>query len=81
LDTGVLPPVYRFRLLRTFTNVSGAVVNINEVGIVARSYWKNVSGVVNDVKFLIARDVLSTTYSVPNGGSATVTVTIEVEVG
>jgi hypothetical protein len=81
LDTGVTPPVYRFRLLRSFSNLSGAAISITEVGIVARSYWKNASGVANDAKYLVARDVLSTSYSIPNGGTATVTVTIEVEVG
>jgi hypothetical protein len=84
LDTGVTPPVYRYRLVRTFTNLSGAGININEVGIVARSYWCDSvmpTIVRNDVKYLIARDVLSTTYTVPNGGSATVAITVEVEVG
>jgi hypothetical protein len=81
LDTGVSPPVYRYRLVRTFTNLSGAGININEVGIVVRNYWKNTSAVKNDQKFLIARDVLSSTYTVPNGGTATVAITVEVEVG
>jgi hypothetical protein len=81
LDTGVTPPVYRFRVMRTFSNLSGAAININEVCIIARSFWKDYSGVRNDVKYMIARDVLSTTYTVPNGGSATVTVTVEVVVG
>jgi hypothetical protein len=81
LDTGVSPPVYRFRVMRTFSNLSGAAININEVCIVARNYWKTLGSVVNDVKFLIARDVLPSTYTVPNGGSATVTVIFEVVVG
>jgi hypothetical protein len=81
LDTTVTPPIYRLRLIRSFTNLSGAGININEVGVVARNYWKNHYGVQNDVKFLIARDVLPTTYTVPNGGAATVAITLEVEVG
>jgi hypothetical protein len=81
LDTGVSPPVYRYRLVRTFTNLSGAGININEVGIVARNHWKDNAGQGNDQKFLIARDVLSSTYTVPNGGTATVAITVEVEVG
>jgi hypothetical protein len=81
LDTGVTPPVYRYRLVRTFTNLSGAGININEVGIVARNYWKSMGAVAKDVKYLIARDVLSSTYTVPNGGTATVAITVEVEVG
>jgi hypothetical protein len=81
LDTGVTPPVYRYRLVRSFTNLSGAGININEVGIVARNHWKSSNRVANDVKFLIARDVLSSTYTIPNGGTATVAITVEVEVG
>jgi hypothetical protein len=34
-----------------------------------------------DYRFLIARDVLPTSYTVPAGGSASVAVTIEVELG
>jgi hypothetical protein len=81
LDTGVTPPVYRFRITRTFSNLSGAAININEVCLFARSYWKYSSATSNDVKYMIARDVLSTTYTVPNGGTATVAVTVEVVVG
>jgi hypothetical protein len=77
LDTGVSPPVYRCRLVRTFKNLSGASININEVGIISRSN----TTAVGDVKFLIARDMLPSTYTVPNGGSATVAITVEVVVG
>lgn len=81
LDMGVSPPVYRFRLLRTFTNLTGASININEVGIGVRNFWRAASGISKDVKFVIARDVLPTSYPVPAGGTATVTITVEVEVG
>jgi hypothetical protein len=82
LDISVSPPIYRLRLIRSFTNFSGAAININEVGILARNYWYDGTyGVRNDVKYLIARDVLPMTYTVPNGGVATVAVTLEVEVG
>jgi hypothetical protein len=81
LDTSVSPPIYRLRLIRSFTNLSGAAISINEVGIMARNYWKDYNAVRNDVKYLIARDVLPTAYIVPNGGVATVAVTLEVEVG
>jgi hypothetical protein len=83
LDTLVLPPVYRMRLLRGFRNLSGDNVFINEVGIIARNYWKQyfAPGAVYDVKFLIAKDVLPTSYVVPNGGSATVAVVVEVVMG
>ncbi|MCR6691590.1 MAG: hypothetical protein MRT15_04300 [archaeon YNP-LCB-003-016] len=75
VDTSVSPPVYRLRFVRSFANASGATVTINEVGIVVR-YRCN-----NDLRFLVARDVLPTSYTVPAGGSATVAVTVEVELG
>jgi len=78
LDTSVTPPVYRFRITRSFSNLSGGDININEVGIVAAGF--NLS-LLTTYYFLIARDVLPTTYIVPNGGSATVAITIEVVVG
>jgi hypothetical protein len=82
LDTGVTPPVYRFRLSRTFSNLSGAAININEVCIAARNYWsQTIYGTAYDAKYMIARDALPSTYTVPNGGSATVVVTVEVVVG
>jgi len=81
LDTSVSPPVYRLRLIRVFKNLSGGAININEVGLMARSYWKDSGGVRQDVKYLIARDVLPTTYTVPAGGSATVAITVEVVLG
>lgn len=87
LDTSVSPPVYRIRLVRGFKNLSGGDVTINEVGLIARNYWKryNVSAGVGyidyDVKYMIARDVLPTSYTVPSGGSAVVAVTVEVVLG
>jgi len=81
LDQTVSPPVYRMRLIRTFINLTSSAININEVGIVARNHWKNAGSVIIDVRYLIARDVLATTYTVPAGGGASVAITIEVEVG
>ncbi|MCL7393200.1 MAG: hypothetical protein LZ162_06205 [Thaumarchaeota archaeon] len=81
LDTSVSPPVYRLRISRGFKNLSGGDVNINEVGLIARNYWKHRDALQNDVKFLIARDVLPSTYTVPNGGSAVVAVIVEVVMG
>jgi len=81
LDTSVSPPVYRIRLVRGFKNLTSSSITINEVGIIARNYWKIQSGTLNDITFLIARDVLSTSYTVPAGGSATVIVVIEVTMG
>jgi len=81
LDTSVSPPVYRVRLMRGFKNLTSSSITIAEVGVIARNYWKDGGGVRNDVTFLIARDVLPTTYTVPAGGSATVAVVIEVAMG
>ena len=81
LDTSVSPPVYRLRVIRAFKNLSGGDVSISEVGLVARAYWKDSGGLRQDIKYLIARDVLPTSYTVPNGGSATVAVTVEVVLG
>jgi hypothetical protein len=81
LDTSVSPPVFRFRIVRGFKNISGGPVSINEVGLLARSLWGYGTTIVNDVIYLIARDVLPTTYTVPNGGSATVAITVEVVLG
>jgi hypothetical protein len=50
-------------LARTFVNRSGDNVVVREVGIIARSYWRDTS-VVNDVKYLIARDVLPSPVTV-----------------
>jgi hypothetical protein len=77
VDYSVSPPVYRLRLVRVFKNLSGGVVTINEVGLVARYLYNN----IYDYRFLIARDVLPTSYPVPAGGSATVAVIVEVELG
>jgi len=81
LDTSVSPPVYRCRFLRGFKNLSGGDIVINEVALIARCYWKDYGAVRNDVTFMIARDVLPSTYTVPAGGSATVAVVVEVVLG
>ena len=80
LDTIVTPPVYRIRLIRTFTNHTPSTITISEVAIYARSYWKDSAGVAADDKFMIMRDVLSPPYNVPSGGIATVVIDVEVEV-
>ena len=81
LDTSVSPPVYRCRFLRGFKNLSGGDIVINEVALIARCYWKDYGAVRNDVTFMIARDVLPISYTVPAGGSATVVVVVEVVLG
>jgi hypothetical protein len=57
---------------RSFVNRSGADVVVREVGLIARNYWKDYSAVRNDVKFLIARDVLPNPIVIPNLSSLTV---------
>jgi len=81
LDTSVSPPVYRLRLVRGFKNLTSSPITITEVGVFARNYWKHYASVFVDVMFLIARDVLPSSYTVPAGGSATVAVVIEVVMG
>jgi hypothetical protein len=76
VDTSVSPPVYRFRLVRSFSNASTSNVTINEVGLAVSQTVGNTS-----YYYLIARDVLPTSYTVPVGGSATVAITLEVELG
>jgi hypothetical protein len=59
-------------IARTFLNASGSDVTVREVGIIARSYWKTYGGVANNVKYLIARDILPSPVKVPNLGTLTV---------
>jgi hypothetical protein len=59
-------------LYRSFTNKSGADITVREVGIIAKSVWRDSSAVRNDVNFLVARDVLPTPVKVPNLGTLTV---------
>jgi hypothetical protein len=57
---------------RVFVNRSGGDVVVREVGLIARNYFKDDSAVRNDVKYLIARDVLPSPVRVKNLGSLTV---------
>jgi hypothetical protein len=57
---------------RVFVNKSNSDVIVREVGLMARNYWKDFGAVRNDVKFLIARDVLPTPVIVKPLGSLTV---------
>jgi len=77
VNTSVSPPVYQIQIVRAFSNLTSSAITINEVGLEAKNYW---AATVN-VNFLIARDILSTSYSVPPNGSATVAITIGVTVG
>jgi hypothetical protein len=81
VNTSVSPPVYQIQIVRPFTNQTSSAITINEVGLEAKNYWKDATGTKINVTFLIARDLLSTSYSVPPNGSATVAITIGVTVG
>jgi len=54
---------YIFRIIRTFTNNSGGDITVKEIGIIAKH---------RENKYLIARDVLSSPVTVPNGATLTV---------
>jgi hypothetical protein len=58
-------------ILRSFTNRSGSNVIVNEVGLIARSFWED-SLVKQNIKYLIARDVLPGPILVPDSASLTV---------
>jgi len=75
IDTSVSPPVAIIRMRRTFTNLSGANVTINEVGLIAALHTGG------SLYYLAARDVLPQTYTVPPNATATVIVTMKVVLG
>jgi hypothetical protein len=81
VNTSVSPPVYQIQIVRPFTNQTSSAITINEVGLEAKNYYKTNAGIAVNVTYLIARDVLSTSYNVPPNGSATVAITIGVTVG
>lgn len=55
---------------RVFNNNSGASIDVNECGLVVSAFG-------GDDVFLVCRDLLTTTVTVPNAGQLTVTYTIE----
>jgi len=67
-----------FKVSRTFTNLSGASITVNELGIIARNYWADAGGTEKDIKFLILRDVLASPVSIPDGATLTVRYTFQV---
>jgi hypothetical protein len=56
------------RVIRTFSNGSGATVTVYEIGLLVRTKAAD----ANPYSFLIARDVLSTPVDVPNNMTLTV---------
>ena len=80
-DPAVSNNTITMRLIRTFSNSSGGSVNVQEFGIIMYHYFRyNVSGHVytREFKVLVARDVLDTPVSVPDGGTLTVRYIIQV---
>jgi hypothetical protein len=53
---------YYFRIIRTFTNNSGASITVREIGLFIKIRPQN---------FMFARDVLSSPITVPNGSTLT----------
>ena len=68
------------QISRTFINNSGADVVVREVGLIARNFFRDNSGVKNDAKILIARDVLPNPVTVKPLGSLNVTYTLSLSV-
>jgi len=57
-----------FRVVRTFTNNSGASITVKEIGLICGGYYAP----GYETTFLLARDVLSSPVTVPNGSTLTV---------
>jgi hypothetical protein len=58
-----------FRVIRTFTNNSGASITVKEMGLIVRLGYGAGSFYFNA---MLARDVLSTPVTIPNGSTLTV---------
>lgn len=58
----------QFRITRTFTNNSGAVVTVAEIGILVRTLDASISA----RSFLVVRDVLPSPSSIPDGATMTI---------
>jgi len=63
------PPVSQWRIIRTFSNNSGATITVNEMGLVFNAF--QVTGSLN-IYVMIARDKLVTGVDVANGQTLTV---------
>jgi len=78
-DVLVEDKVSKFRVSRTFSNLSGASITVKEIGIIAWNYWRTRYEAFVDVKFLIVRDVLTSPTTIPDGASLNVRYTFSVE--
>ena len=63
-----------FRVSRTFTNLSGASISVQELGIAMKTYTTDQT----TISILILRDVLASPVSVPDGATLTVRYTFQV---
>lgn len=70
------------KISRTFTNQAGADQVVSEVGLFARHHWRlanyNTFYISPEFHFMIARDVLASSVTVPNGATLTVRYIIQV---
>jgi hypothetical protein len=68
--------ILQFRMTRVFTNNSGADVTVKEMGLLARILTSNVGA----KSLLLARDVLSTPITIPDGYSLTLRYIVKITV-
>jgi hypothetical protein len=68
--------ILQFRMTRVFTNNSGADITVKEFGLLA----KGKDNTDNPRSFLIARDVLSTPITIPDGYSLTLRYIVKITV-
>jgi len=61
-----------FTVTRDFSNNSGALITVNEVGLYVAALAINYNGYVEDAYFLVIRDVISGGVDVPSGQTLTV---------
>jgi hypothetical protein len=67
--------ILQFRIIRVFTNSSGADVTVKEFGLLCRIYTPN-----GHKNILLARDVLTTPITIPDGYSLTLRYIVKITV-
>jgi len=67
--------ILQFRIIRVFTNSSGADVTVKEFGLLCRIFSPN-----GHKNILLARDVLSTAITIPDGYSLTLRYIVKITV-
>jgi hypothetical protein len=63
VESLVIDTIYYFRIIRAFTNSSGATVTVREIGLFLKP---------NQYSYMFARDVPASPINVPNGSTLTV---------